>query len=136
MSNHQVLQTTNLNFITQSIINNIDIGICMLNEKNIMIMVNDPFVEELEIHKPHLIGVSLLEVLPEFEEILKKYSDQESLTAELVRHGNKKVTITLQTFRDTNHEDLTLIHLGRRQISEHNGGAEDHKAGKKWESRT
>ena len=55
-----------------------------------MIMVNDPFVEELEIHKPHLIGVSLLEVLPEFEEILKKYPDQESLTAELVRHGNKK----------------------------------------------
>ena len=37
MSNHQVRQTTNLNFITQSIINNIDIGICMLNEKNIMI---------------------------------------------------------------------------------------------------
>ena len=102
----------------------------MLNEKNIIIMVNDPFVEELEIHKPHLIGVSLLEVLPEFEEILKKYPDQESLTAELVRHGNKKVTITLQKFRDTNHEDLTLIHLGRRQISEHNGGAEDHKAGK------
>ena len=130
MSNHQVRQTTNLNFITQSIINNIDIGICMLNEKNIMIMVNDPFVEELEIHKPHLIGVSLLEVLPEFEEILKKYSDQESLTAELVRHGNKKVTITLQKFRDTNHEDLTLIHLGRRQISEHNAGAEDHKTRK------
>lgn len=71
MSNYQVRQTTNMNFITQSIIHNIDIGVCMVNKEHVIIMVNNPFVKELEIQKPHLVGVSILEAVPEFEEILK-----------------------------------------------------------------
>ncbi len=118
MSNHQVRQTTNLNFITQSIINNIDIGVCMVNKENVIILVNNPFVKELEIHKPHLVGTSILEVIPEFEGILKQHPEPESLAAEIVRHGGKRVMLTLQKIQDTNHEDLTLIHLGRRVLYE------------------
>ena len=118
MSNYQVRQTTNMNFITQSIIHNIDIGVCMVNKEHVIIMVNNPFVKELEIQKPHLVGVSILEAVPEFEEILKKHQESESLTTEIIRHESKKVMVTLQKIRDANHEDLTLIHLGRRMIRE------------------
>lgn len=118
MSNYQVRQTTNMNFITQSIIHNIDIGVCMVNKEHVIIMVNNPFVKELEIQKPHLVGVSILEAVPEFEEILKKHQEPESLTTEIIRHESKKVMVTLQKIRDANHEDLTLIHLGRRMIRE------------------
>lgn len=118
MSNCQVRQTTNMNFITQSIIHNIDIGVCMVNKEHVIIMVNNPFVKELEIQKPHLVGVSILEAVPEFEEILKKHQESESLTTEIIRHESKKVMVTLQKIRDANHEDLTLIHLGRRMIRE------------------
>ena len=118
ISNYQVRQTTNMNFITQSIIHNIDIGVCMVNKEHVIIMVNNPFVKELEIQKPHLVGVSILEAVPEFEEILKKHQEPESLTTEIIRHESKKVMVTLQKIRDANHEDLTLIHLGRRMIRE------------------
>ena len=112
MSNHQVSQTTNMNFITQSIIKNIDIGVCLLNSEKVITMVNNPFIEELEIHKPHLVGVPILEVVPEFEEAMKEHLEQSSPVVEIVRPGNKKVTLTLQRIQDANHEKLTLIHLG------------------------
>ena len=115
MSNHQVSQTTNMNFITQSIIKNIDIGVCMINSEKIITMVNKPFIEELEIHKPHLVGVPILDVVPEFEEVLKQNLEQASPVVEIVRPGNKKVTLTLQRIQDTNHEKLTLLHLGRNR---------------------
>lgn len=112
MFNHQVSQTTNMNFITQSIIKNIDIGVCLLDSKKVIIMVNTPFIEEMEIQKPHLIGIPILEVVPEFKEALDKYMEQTSPVVEIVRPGNKKILLTLQRIQDTNRDKLTLIHLG------------------------
>ena len=43
ISNHQLSQATNTKFITQSIISNIDTGICIIDDEGKIQMINERF---------------------------------------------------------------------------------------------
>ena len=45
ISNHQLSQATNTKFITQSIISNIDTGICIIDDEGKIQMINKQFKE-------------------------------------------------------------------------------------------
>lgn len=110
ISNHQLSQATNSKYITQSIISNIDTGVCMLNNKGVVTMVNKPFIEALSIQKPHLVGADIAEVVPELADKLAAPLDKYSPFLTLSREGQEDLTLTLQEIEDTNHDKLTLIH--------------------------
>lgn len=110
ISNHQLSQATNTKFITQSIISNIDTGICIVDEEGKIQMINKQFKEALEIPRSHLVGTLLREVVPELDGIGKKAQDQRSPFL-LVRRGKEDpLKLTVQEIRDMDHRRLTMIH--------------------------
>lgn len=110
ISNHQLSQATNTKFITQSIISNIDTGICIVDEEGKIQMINKQFKEALEIPRSHLVGTLLREVVPELDGIRKKAQDQRSPFL-LVRRGKEDpLKLTVQEIRDMDHRRLTMIH--------------------------
>lgn len=110
ISNHQLSQATNTKFITQSIISNIDTGICIVDEEGKIQMINKQFKEALEIPRSHLVGTLLREVVPELDGIGKKARDQRSPFL-LVRRGKEDpLKLTVQEIRDMDHRRLTMIH--------------------------
>ena len=113
ISNHQLSQTTNTKFITQSIVSNIDSGICLVDSDGIITMINRTFVKMMGIQRDHLIGTSIAEVAPELEECLKESLNQEVPVFTITGSGNKNMELTLQRIQDTNRENLVLIHIGR-----------------------
>lgn len=110
ISNHQLSQATNTKFITQSIISNIDTGICIVDEEGKIQMINKQFKEALEIPRSHLVGTLLREVVPGLDGIRKKAQDQRSPFL-LVRRGKEDpLKLTVQEIRDMDHRRLTMIH--------------------------
>ena len=71
ISNHQLSQATNTKFITQSIISNIDTGICIIDDEGKIQMINKQFKEALDIPRSHLVGTLLKEAVPELDGIAK-----------------------------------------------------------------
>lgn len=112
ISNHQLSQATNMKFITQSIISNIDTGICIVDENGLITMINKRFIEVLEIQRPNLVGTLLREAVPELGGILKKPLDQYSPFIKIRRGGGEPLNLTLQEIEDTNHKKMTMIHFG------------------------
>ena len=110
ISNHQLSQATNTKFITQSIISNIDTGICIVDEEGKIQMINKQFKEALEIPRSHLVGTLLREVVPGLDGIRKKAQDQRSPFL-LVRRGKEDpLKLMVQEIRDMDHRRLTMIH--------------------------
>ena len=72
ISNHQLSQATNTKFITQSIISNIDTGICIIDDEGKIQMINKQFKEALDIPRSHLVGTLLKEAVPELDGIAKR----------------------------------------------------------------
>lgn len=116
MSNYRTSQTINSNFVIQNIINKLDIGICLLNSKNKIALMNDYFRREMNIYKSHLLGISVVEVIPELEGILKKEIQSAGIMEEIIRQGDKKIRLTFQKLQDINHENMTLLHLKNREM--------------------
>lgn len=121
ISNHQLSQATNTKFITQSIISNIDTGICIVDEEGKIQMINKQFKEALEIPRSHLVGTLLREVVPELDGIRKKAQDQRSPFL-LVRRGKEDpLKLTVQEIRDMDHRRLTMIHCHTDQPAPEGG---------------
>jgi len=110
ISNHQLSQATNTKFITQSIISNIDTGICIVDDTGIITIINKQFIKALEIKKSNLVGTALREVVPELDGVLKKPLSQYSPFVKIRRSGDEILSLTLQEIQDTNHKRLTMIH--------------------------
>lgn len=109
-SNHQLSQTVNKEFITQSIISNIDTGICIVDEAGIVKMVNSRFSGALEIQQPRLVGTPIEESLPELAEILKEPLAHQSSRRRIHREGRGTLMLTIQEIQDANHKKLLMIH--------------------------
>lgn len=121
ISNHQLSQATNTKFITQSIVSNIDSGICLVDSGGIVTMVNRTFVKVMGIQRDHLVGASIVEVVPELGECLQESLKQEVPVFTISGSGKKKLELTLQRIQDMNHENLVLIHIGRDYGAEDKG---------------
>lgn len=117
ISSYQLSQATNTKFIAQSVISNIDSGICLVDSNWNITMVNSTFVKEMNIKRPHLVGTPINEVVPELECGLKEFLKQESPPKQevsvftIIRLQDKRLKLTLQKIQDTNHENLVLIHI-------------------------
>lgn len=109
-SNHQLSQTVNKEFITQSIISSIDTGICILDEAGMIKMVNSKFSEALEIQQPGLVGTLIEKSLPELAEILKKPLAHQSAHRIIHREGGGGLMLTVQEIQDADHKKLLMIH--------------------------
>lgn len=110
ISNHQLSQATNTKFITQSIISNIDTGVCILDSAGNVTMVNKTFIEALAIQKPHLVGSRLVDAVPELEGKINSPLDKYSPFITVNREDQESLTLSMQEIEDTNHEKLTLLH--------------------------
>lgn len=110
ISNHQLSQATNTKFITQSIISNIDTGICIIDDEGKIQMINKQFKEALDIPRSHLVGTLLKEAVPELDGIAKRSQDQRSPFFLVCRGKEEPLKLTVQEIRDMNHRRLTMIH--------------------------
>lgn len=110
ISNHQLSQATNTKFITQSIISNIDTGVCILDSSGNVTMVNKTFIEALSIQKPHLVGSKLVDAVPELIGKINSPLDKYSPFVTVTREDQESLTLSLQEIEDTNHEKLILLH--------------------------
>lgn len=110
ISNHQLSQATNTKFITQSIISNIDTGICIIDDEGKIQMINKQFKEALDIPRSHLVGTPLKEAVPELDGIAKRSQDQRSPFFLVCRGKEEPLKLTVQEIRDMNHRRLTMIH--------------------------
>ena len=110
ISNHQLSQATNTKFITQSILSNIDTGVCIVDDGGKIQMINKQFKEALDIPRSHLVGTLLKEAVPELDGIAKRSQDQRSPFF-LVRRGKEDpLKLAVQEIRDMDHRRLTMIH--------------------------
>ena len=109
ISNHQLSQATNTKFITQSILSNIDTGVCIVDDGGKIQMINKQFKEALDIPRSHLVGTLLKEAVPELDGIAKRSQDQRSPFF-LVRRGKEDpLKLAVQEIRDMDHRRLTMI---------------------------
>ena len=100
ISNHQLSQATNTKFITQSILSNIDTGVCIVDDGGKIQMINKQFKEALDIPRSHLVGTLLKEAVPELDGIAKRSQDQRSPFF-LVRRGKEDpLKLAVQEIRD------------------------------------
>lgn len=111
ISNHQLSQATNTKFITQSIISNIDTGICIIDDEGKIQMINKQFKEALDIPRSHLVGTLLKEAVPELDGIAKRSQDQRSPFFLVCRGKEEPLKLTVQEIRDheppeTDHDPL------------------------------
>lgn len=106
ISNHQLSQATNTKFITQSILSNIDTGVCIVDDGGKIQMINKQFKEALDIPRSHLVGTLLKEAVPELDGIAKRSQDQRSPFF-LVRRGKEDpLKLAVQEIRDMDHRVL------------------------------
>lgn len=106
ISNHQLSQATNTKFITQSILSNIDTGVCIVDDGGKIQMINKQFKEALDIPRSHLVGTLLKEAVPELDGIAKRSQDQRSPFF-LVRRGKEDpLKLAVQEIRDMDHRRL------------------------------
>ena len=106
ISNHQLSQATNTKFITQSILSNIDTGVCIVNDGGKIQMINKQFKEALDIPRSHLVGTLLKDALPDLDGIAKRSQDQRSPLF-LVRRGKEDpLKLAVQEIRDMDHRVL------------------------------
>lgn len=106
ISNRQLSQATNTKFITQSILSNIDTGVCIVDDGGKIQMINKQFKEALDIPRSHLVGTLLKEAVPELDGIAKRSQDQRSPFF-LVRRGKEDpLKLAVQEIRDMDHRVL------------------------------
>ena len=106
ISTHQLSQATNTKFITQSILSNIDTGVCIVDDGGKIQMINKQFKEALDIPRSHLVGTLLKEAVPELDGIAKRSQDQRSPFF-LVRRGKEDpLKLAVQEIRDMDHRVL------------------------------
>lgn len=110
ISNYRLAQANNSKFLTQSIISNIRTGVCVLNSRWTIAMINRPFMAMMEIEKAHPVGSMLDEAAPEFAATLKQTLDKGESHLNVERRDGETVVLTLQEIEDSGHEKLLLIH--------------------------
>ena len=124
ISSHQLSQATNTKFITQSVISNIDAGICLVDSKGKITMINHSFIRDMDIKRSHLIGIPIKDVVPELGERLDAFQREEMIPKQVVsefsviKDPDKTLKLMLQKIQDTNREKLVLLHIERRMTGE------------------
>ena len=121
ISNHQISQAANIRFITQSIISNIASGVCLVDARWMISMVNKPFLAELGVRKKHLIGLPVTEVLPEIAEY-KNAPSRQFFPNLIVRRQERELSLTVQIIQSASHETMFLIHSGKHMELYETGG--------------
>ena len=106
ISNHQLSQATNTKFITQSILSNIDTGVCIVDDGGKIQMINKQFKEALDIPRSHLVGTLLKEAVPELDGIAKRSQDQRSPFFLVGRGKEDPLKLAVQEIRDMDHRVL------------------------------
>ena len=106
ISNHQLSQATNTKFITQSILSNIDTGVCIVDDGGKIQMINKQFKEALDIPRSHLVGTLLKEAVPELDGIAKRSQDQRSPFFLVCRGKEDPLKLAVQEIRDMDHRVL------------------------------
>jgi len=128
VSNNQIHKATNTRFITQNIISNLDSGICMTDGEGRISMVNKPFVEYLDIRKPHLVETRIQEVVPELEEVDRE--EAKSLCLKLYRPGKGGFILRSMEIQDTKQDKYCLFSVSREPQNEESE-TEENKADKR-----
>lgn len=109
ISNHQLSEATNTKFITQSIISNVNTGICIVDDAGYITMVNKGFIKAMEIRRSNLVGVLAREVVPELEGVLDRPRDQYSPIISINRSGVVR-NLAIQELQDTGNRRMTMLH--------------------------
>ena len=115
LSNHQLSQATNAEFLMQSVIKNVNAGICILDETGRILTANHTFAETLEISKEHLAGTEISEIVPEVTLDFLRNRKPPRIAA--VR-GHTCCLLIFQEIEDMNHEKRFLIHVNRQVSTE------------------
>ncbi len=109
VANHRLEQANNTKFLTQSIITNIGTGVCVVNGRGAITLVNRPFAEALSIEKPRLVGMLLKEAAPEFYRQLLEARRRGGNHVMLGEEGTG-IVVLFQEIEDFAHEKLLFLH--------------------------
>lgn len=109
LTNSQLNEAMNTKILTQSIVNNISTGLCLIDKNGFIMLVNQSFIKMLSLHEGHLVDTSLNLHLQKYN-LSFDWKTQKNSSFFIKNSMNEIIKLTIQEIENNKRESLLLIH--------------------------